>query len=488
MPIERRFPLLYGVIAAVAAGLFLYSQTQAFAWDEGFHLLTAQLIKASLRPYLDFCFSQTPLNAYWNAGWMWVFGESWRTAHAIAALLTAGAVWLTADFILTRFPVPGWRRAGAIVVAVLVGLNAMVLEYGTIGQAYGFCLFLIVAAFRLCVLAPDRTGWLVPASVGLLAGAAANASLLTAAVVPVLVIWMLIYNRAGNRWMKCAAFLGGSVIASLPLMWLFAQNARAVWFGIFQYNGLYRYLDWPDATRHNLEVLTYWIDSSQALALGLLAALGALFVAKTDWDRTQRAEFYLCGWLAVATAAELCVARPTFQRYFLFVVPFLAILASAGLYLILLRMYNPERPVLAVLVLTVLTSLGLAKSLYEKRELYPWTYMEEIARKVDEVTPPGGKLWADEQIYFLTKRRPPSGMELADSHKFEVLPAKEAAALHIVPMSVLEQRVKAGEFDTVATFDDADTEDELGLPKTYAKKLEVGDCDIFWDRKVGRER
>jgi hypothetical protein len=479
---QRPFLPLYGVVALVAAGLLLYSQTLAFAWDEGFHLLAAQLIKAGRKPYLDFCFSQTPNNAYWNAGWMWIFGESWRTAHAVAALLTAGAVLLTAQFILSRFPVPGWRRVGALVAAVLVGFNAMVLEYGTIGQAYGLCLFLMVAAFRLSVETPDRTGWFVPASAGFLACAAANSSLLTATVAPVLLVWILIHNRAGSRWIKFAAFASGGVIAFLPLVWLFAQNARAVWFGIFEYNGLYRQVDWPGATRQNIEVLTYWIDSSQALALGLLAVLGTLFIAKSDWDRERRAEFYLCGWLAVATAAELCVARPTFQRYFLFVVPFLAILAIAGLYAITLRMHNPDRPAWPVLVLTVLTALGLFKSIYERGAVYSWQDMENAGRKVNEVTPAQGTVWADEQIYFVTGLLPPTGMELADSHKFELLPAELAAALHVVPKSQLERRVKAGEFDTVATFADADTMDELGLPKTYAKRATVGDCDVFWER------
>ena len=479
---QRPFLPLYGAVSLLAAGFLLYSQTIAFAWDEGFHLLAAQLIKAGRKPYLDFCFSQTPLNAYWNAGWMWVAGESWRTAHAVAAILTVGAVLLTTDFVLSRFPVSGWRRAGALVVAVLVGLNTMVLEYGTIGQAYGLCLLLIVAAFRLSVLVPDRTGWVVPASAGFLACAAANSSLLTATVAPVLLVWILIHNRAGSRWIKCAAFMGGGVIAFLPLAWLFTQDPRAVWFGIFEYNGLYRQVDWPGATQHNIEVLTYWIDSSQALALGLLAALGALFIAKSDWDRVRRAEFYLCGWLAVATAAELCIARPTFQRYFLFVVPFLAILASAGLYAVTLRTPHPDRPAWPVLVLTVLTALGLLKSIYERGELYSWRDMENAGRKVNEVTPAEGTLWADEHIYFVTRRRPPTGMELADSHKLELLPATLAAALHIVPKSQLDRRVKAGEFDTVATFADADTIDELGLPKTYAKKASVGDCDVFWDR------
>src|ERR1035441_953555 len=57
------------VALLLTAGLAVYAQTLAFAWDEGFHLLAAQLIKAGKTPYLDFFFPQAPLNAYWNAAW-----------------------------------------------------------------------------------------------------------------------------------------------------------------------------------------------------------------------------------------------------------------------------------------------------------------------------------------------------------------------------------------------------------------------------------
>jgi hypothetical protein len=57
---QRSFFLRCGVVAVLATGLLVYSQTQALAWDEGYHLLAAQLIKAGKRPYLDFCFLQTP--------------------------------------------------------------------------------------------------------------------------------------------------------------------------------------------------------------------------------------------------------------------------------------------------------------------------------------------------------------------------------------------------------------------------------------------
>src|ERR1051325_11030393 len=91
--------LIPGLVSVPAAGLLLYSQTKAFAWDEGWHLLAAQTILRGKRLYLDFCYPQTPLNAYWNAGWMRVFGDTWRTAHAVAALMTTLAVLLTADYL-----------------------------------------------------------------------------------------------------------------------------------------------------------------------------------------------------------------------------------------------------------------------------------------------------------------------------------------------------------------------------------------------------
>src|SRR5579862_5239056 len=109
-PAEPR--LLARLLAAAAilfAGILVYSQTLAFAWDEGFHLLAAQLIQRGQRPYIDFCFPQTPLNAYLNAAWMSVFGESWRAVHALSAFWVAAAAFLAADFVLTRFPDAGWR-------------------------------------------------------------------------------------------------------------------------------------------------------------------------------------------------------------------------------------------------------------------------------------------------------------------------------------------------------------------------------------------
>jgi hypothetical protein len=475
---------LCGAVSILAAHLVVYSQTEAFAWDEGFHLLAAQLIKSGKKPYLDFCFPQTPLNAYWNALWMGVFGESWRTAHALAAVATAGAILLTADFLLARFPVTRWRLAAALTAALTVGLNQIVLYFGSIGQAYGLCLFLIVAAFRLAISSVDRKSLLVPGLAGLFAGAAVASSLLTAPLGPVLLLWILIHNRAGARTAKLAAFLAGSAIAFQPLLWLFLKSPRQVLFSVIQYHLLYRQVGWPGAIRHDLEVMVSWIDSSQALILGLLAAAGLLFVVfRSQWDRARRAEFYLCGWLAVALWAQISSAHPNFPQYFILLVPFLGILASVGLYAIGSQMYDPDRPFWPVVVYGVLLSLGLAKSLYEERDDFTWRDFEAIAGKVDQVTPPNAPLLADEHVYFLTRRPPLSGMELRDSHKLE-LPAALANSMHIVSAAELDRRIQAGVFSTVETCSFTDEKIEaLGLARLYSQKAQIEDCTVFWDRQ-----
>src|SRR5205823_6647988 len=132
----RKPYIVVSLASVLAVGLLVYSQTEAFAWDEGWHLLAAQNILRGKHIYLDFVYTQTPINAYWNAGWMRIFGDTWRTAHAVAAIMTALAVLLYGTYLYRRFPEERWRFPAAITGIVLLGFNAMVFEFGTIGQAY----------------------------------------------------------------------------------------------------------------------------------------------------------------------------------------------------------------------------------------------------------------------------------------------------------------------------------------------------------------
>jgi hypothetical protein len=472
---------LCGVLSLYAAGFLIYSETWAFTWDESYHLLAAQLMDAGRRPYIDFCFPQSPLNAYWNAGWMRVLGQSWRVPHGFAALFTIGAVLLTADFTFRRFPVRSWRLAAAITAGLATGLNTMVFEYGPLAQAYGMCLFALAAAFRISVRAVDRSGPALPALAGFFAGAATGSSLLSAAAAPVLLVWMLFYNRAGRRWTKLIAFSIGTAVPFAPVFWLLWLGPRQTWFNVFQYHAFFRTLYWPETTRHDLEILTSWIDSGQGLVLGLLAVFGLLYVVRrSSWPRALKAEFYLCAWLAAALSAWVGRAHPTFARYFLLTVPFLAILAVAGLYAIASRVLGPDRPLWPVLLVSVLFALGLGKSLYERRDMN-WSVYQRLASKVEEVTPRNAPLLANEPIYFLTRRTPPPGLELYYSHKVNLPPA-EAALMHIITAAEVKRQVQSGMFATAYSCD-ADEIDAYGLEELYKQRVDMGDCAIFWDWK-----
>ena len=466
----------------LCAVLVVYSQTFAFAWDEGFHLLAAQLIRSGKRPYLDFVFAQTPLNAYWNAAWMWLLGERWRVIQAIDAVLTTAAVVLAAGFLRSRSKAPEtWRTPGVIAVLVLAGANSYTVEFGTIGQSYALGLLLIVAAFRLTVASVSRGRALWAGLAGFLSGAAAGSTLLTAPVAAVLLVWLVFLSPAGRRLQRGAAFAAGVAIAWLPLLALFVQSPAQVKFGVFQYHMFYRRSDWSGATRHDLEVFVSWIDSPQALVLGTLAAAGLWFVArKSGWDRGRRAEFYLCGWLALAVGVYVSTAHPTFPQYYVFMIPFLAILSSLGLPALAAQL-GARRALWPVLGVSLWMCLGLAKKVYDKRDEQSWPKLEGVARKVGEVTSPGAALYADEPTYFLTRRTPPAGNEYLSSHKLR-LPAAFSETVHIVPQPEFDRRIQAGAFETLETCEDEDWMKERKLAELYRQKAEIADCAVFWDR------
>src|SRR5208337_2580791 len=448
-------------------------------WDEGFHILAARLIDAGKRPCLDFFFPQTPLNAYWNAAWMAIFGAKWRLVHAVAALVTTSAVLLIAQYLAGLFPDRRWRLPATFAGLALFGLHSWTWMAGTISQAYPLCILLAVAAFRAGIAGVSRRRFQMSALAGLFAGAAAGSSLLTAVITPVLLIWMWLYNRAGSRRIKAAAFLGGVVLAWAPILYLFARAPHEVTFNILKYHALFRRVNWEGSTAHDIGIVTDWVNSSPSLLLVLLALAGLLFVKKSEFDSPRRAEFRLCLWLAVGVAVQNIFARPTFPQYFVFMIPFLAVLGVIGFYAVVTRLGSPDRLRPAVILMMGIAALCLGNTFYDDRDSTTWRQLEQVANKVKEVTPKGAALAAPEQIYFLTNWPVPPGMEHGDAHKLN-LPPTENARLHIMPKAELDQRIKSGNFPTTAICSDDDFVSDVKDWHVYSQSNEIGECTVFW--------
>jgi len=477
----RSVLIFSGALALISAALLAYSQTMSFVWDEGFHLVAAQLIDSGKNPYIDFCFPQPLLNAYWNAALMRVFGENWRVTHIGATLFVIAAVFLTADFVRRRFPVPNWRLACAITAGCMVGLDVIVMQFGTSAQAYSMALFLSVAGFRTAAASVERRTPLLAFASGLLAGAAASSTLLAAAGVPVLLVWLWVYNRAGNRRSKAAAFLIGCLIPFAPIFWLFAKAPRQTFFNVVQYQALFRRVNWGEATAHDVDVLSDWLTSTQALLMGVLAATGAWFVwKKSTWSRERREEFYLAAWLAIVPGAYIAMAHPTFGRYFVFVIPFMAMLAAAGLYVIGSKLGSPARSFWPAALASTLIVLCLAKQLYDDRDSVQWKDYEKIAQKIKQVTPANGIFMADEVVYFLLDRTPPPGLEFSYSHKLQ-LPPEQERLYHIVSEAELKKQVQAGRFSTVEACKD-EIIDSFNLDELFPNSVDISECTIYWGK------
>jgi len=469
------------LVLALTAFALLYAVTRAFVWDEGYHLIAAQQISQGKLPYIDFCFPQTLLNAYVNAGIIKVFGQHWRPIHVAATLFSMGSMLLAAQYLLTSFPVRRWRLACALSAAIFVGLNEVVIQFGTIGQAYGICLFFSMAAYRVALATPARVNIFLPLSCGVLAGIAADSSLLTAPILPVLLIWIWFYDRVGLPWRKALAFAAGCAIAFLPVIWLYFKSPEQTLFNVVKYHTLYRSVDWPTdmAIHHNLLVFTSLVDSTQALTLFLLAVAGVVFLAKeSDWSRAQRGEFYLAAWISLAEGVYLCTPRPTFSRYFIFLTPFLTIVAMAGLYGLAAKIGYRDRPkwpagLAAVLMALMFTSFGV-----QSFDQTTWQEYEKVAKKVAEVTPKGGRIFADELVYFILATNPPSGMECSYTHAL-ALPPKQEKLQHLVTEAELKEQMAKHQFATIQSCSDPEME-RLGLPGPYRYKVDMDDCTVYW--------
>jgi hypothetical protein len=473
---------VYLATGIISAALVAYALTMSFVWDEGFHAVAAQLILHGKTPYIDFCFPQTPLNAYWNALWMRAFGESWRVLHIPAALEIAGAMFLVAEFLLAHFPVTRWRGAVALAAVCFIGLLSVLVQFGPIAQAYAPGMLLVVAAFRVAVAHPNepRKPTLAFFS-GLLSSAAAGCTLLTAPAVAVLFIWFCLPKRAASRLKNAAAFIGAALIPCMPLLWLFARAPRVVFFNVVQYQAIFRRVNWPGATTHDIDVLSAWLADVQTMLLLALFLYGLYFICRRSaWPSSARLPFYLAAALSAALGLYIATAHPTFARYFIVAVPVISIVSATGLYAFGLRITDSGNPLWPTIMLVGVMLLGYGRGLFEDRDSATWPEYEEIAAKVKQVTPKSGMLYADELVYFLLKQSPPSGMEFSYSHRMELSPTEERR-YHVISQKELDTEVAAGRFDTVQTCND-DLIDEMHLDQIFAHKAEVKDCSIYWGK------
>jgi hypothetical protein len=313
----------------------------------------------------------------------------------------------------------------------------------------------------------------------LCASASAACSLLTAAAVPVMLVWC-VYESKSSRVKTGAAFIAGSMVPFLPVARLAFEGPRQVLFNLVQYQTLYRATKWDGASEHDFGVLFSVTGTPAAVMLILLAAAGVWFAARNT-DVRLRSELYLSTAVGVAICAELATAHPTFERYFMLATPFLAIPAAVGFVVVGSKLHRADRPWPLVAGSIAIAAFGLVGQLYEERDAVKWTGLEKVAEKVNQVTSPGAAAYLDEPTFYLSRRPLPDGMEFSHSHKLE-LSEDRNKLFHIIPQAKIDEMVAKKIYATVETCDD-DEVDRLSLKSLYSEHETVSNCDVFWHLK-----
>lgn len=481
---RRETDLVVLGVAAVVLLVIIVAFSQTYAWygDEEHELLAGQLINAGRTPYRNFFHNHPPLYIYLNALWMRLAGESWRAAHAFSAICSAAAAILLSTFWFDQMREPRWKVAAVLATAAFVGLHFNVLLYGTIGQAYGLCLLLTVAGFRLALRSVDRAGYAAALGTGFCAGGATASTLLAAPVGPILWLWMMTYNRTGSRVRKSLALLSGAAIPLVLLAWLAAKAPHQVWFSLVTFALYHRAPNLRSSARWNFQVMTGWLVSPQGLLLGLLAAVGLWFLfLRSNYDRRLRSPFYLCIWLAGGLAAYLAIPYPTFPQYFVLLLPYISILATLGVYAVGTRIANSVAPWRLLVAVIAVFVVGLAKSAFSRPKEYRarWPRIEAVAQELNRVTPQNAAILADEGIYFAAHRIPPKGLENSFGRKR--IPPELSRVMRVVPRLEVLQWAAAGRFEAVASCWPYDArEDPMALYRVYANHSQVNQCDLFW--------
>lgn len=193
----------------------------------------------------------------------------------------------------------------------------------------------------------------------------------------------------------------------------------------------------------------------------------------------------MCAWLVGVEGLWLCCIHPTFSQYFVFLVPFLAILAPAGLRGLVLLFDSSGQRLWPVFLVVAFMGFGLERSLVGQRGDMDWRDVEVIAAKVNVVTEPAAPLLADEFVYFASRRIPPRGLEHADARKLSLSPPL-ADRLGVISGEELEGRILAGQFATLETCD-AEFVERVGLKLLYRHSAQFDKCTVYWDMNSSRE-
>jgi hypothetical protein len=303
--------------------------------DEGLYSIAGKLVAHGKTPYIDFWFLQAPGMPYAYGAWQRIFPESWYALRGFSVLLTVVLGWMVYRYVWRR-----WSSRGlATVAVVLFATTPLGFQWFPTVKTYALSTVLLFAAY-VWAESSSTKAWFIA---GFFLGLAIDVRLLVASVAVV----VLVYARR-----HATQFLIGLVGGLLPSIWFFVVGPA-------------RFLNETLATQTNRRPVTFQSGIGgkiRTIARVLvephflfLAAIAALLIVVCIRRRKRLP-------LSVAIAATLAVTNllptPSYDQYFVTLIPFLAIAAIELVDLLGISAQILERRFLAIVAVLVIVPAG----------------------------------------------------------------------------------------------------------------------------------
>jgi len=476
-----------GVIVSLAFvfALAIFLSQWPLAFGDTYHLLAAQMVAAGRKPYLDFFVQQVPLYPLVCGAWLRIFGTSWQAANLFSGLLICGSAALVARIASRIFAGSEWGPRGGIIAVLLFGLNLQVAQSGDDAQPYALCIFFCLLAWLAAFVERPAASRIFLA--GLAAGAAVNTSLLAAPFFLILMGWSVLQAARPDRLRKLLWLLCGVAVASMPLAYLAMLAPTQAWFDIVQFQLFYRTAA-PDLPKsiasHNLHEILDWMRSIQGAVMVVLSLSGTLFLFDRKASGSTRRSVGYAALIAVIWTFYLALVPLTWHMYFVLVVPYVSLLAAAGLCQLCAR-WSWKILTGAILLYSLGLAIPVVAGVISGRP-GRWAPVEEAARIVSAQTGPGEPVYSnDESIYVASRRLPPRGLENRFG-SWVRLPTNEYERVGLAPPEKNEAQLRAGDFAAIVltkASDDARIE-AVRSSGLYSQFAETKNYAIFWKSKV----
>jgi hypothetical protein len=480
-----------GVLASLAFVFVLaigISQRPIMSGD-GYHLLAGQMVAAGRLPYVDFFFQQAPLYALVCGAWMRIVGSSWQAANLLSALFVGGSAMIIARIARQIYSESGWGVKGSIVALLLFGLNIQLAQMGDIAQPYSLCMFFCLLAWPPAFNARPRAARFFAS--GLAAGAAVNTTLLAFPFLLVLTGYSALQTARLDRYRGLLWLLCGAAVASIPLAYLTFLAPSQMWFAMLEFHLFHRAdgYEWTniDIMRHNMREILMWTTSTQGVLLVFLSLTGLPFLFDLKIHISTRSSLRYAALVAFSWGLFLSLPRPTFFIYYVLVIPYVCLLASAGLWGMAARMWSTRWATIVLIGATLLYSLEVTRPFISNSlSLKPgvWADREDVARKIDTITGPTDPVYADDaSVYVAARRLPPRGLETSAASV--LLPPEDYARAGLVPYERNEAQLRAGGFAAVVLLKTPhNTQKIQEVSQLYSRSTETMSYVLFWKSKL----